>query len=152
MSDEWPTPAAGWDIASLTGLFAADPEELGDVDVDVNPGSDVLRITLKERGDLDVLMAVSGDQVLCSVLLTPCDAVPARPAFERRVLAMHKLIPLSSFGITEIDGTEWFELFGALSARSDAAALIEEVAVLATNAVEAAEWIGEWAEAEGVAA
>ena len=152
MTENWTVPAGGWDIASLTGLFASDPDALGDVDVTVEPANEVLRVTLKQRGDLDVLMAVSGDQVLCSVLLTPCDAVPARPAFERRVLAMHKLIPLSSFGITEIDGTEWFELFGALSARSDAAALIEEVAVLATNAVEAAEWIGEWAEAEGVAA
>ena len=62
---------------------------------------------------------------------------------------MHKLIPLSTFGISEIDGTEWYELFGSLSSRSSAEALIEEVAVLAANAVEAAEWIGEWVEAEG---
>lgn len=149
MTDNWMVPAGGWEIASLTGLFATDPEALGDVDVTVEPGSDVLRVTLKERGDLDVLMTVSGDQVLCSVLLTPCDALPARAQFERRALSMHKLIPLSSFGITTIGGTEWYELFGALSARSDAEALVHEVAVLATNAVEAAEWIGEWVEADG---
>jgi hypothetical protein len=149
MSDAWQVPAGGWDIAALTALFASDPEALGDVEVTVESGSDVLRVTLKERGDLDVLMTVSGDQVLCSVLLTPCDAVPAREAFERRVLSVHKLIPLSSFGITTLGETEWYELFGALSARSDAAALVEEVAVLANNAVEAAEWIGEWTEAEG---
>jgi hypothetical protein len=149
MTNNWMVPAGGWEIASLTGLFATDPEALGDVDVTVELGSDVLRVTLKERGDLDVLMTVSGDQVLCSVLLTPCDAVPARAQFERRALSMHKLIPLSSFGITTIGGTEWYELFGALSARSDAEALVHEVAVLATNAVEAAEWIGEWVEADG---
>lgn len=149
MIDNWVVPAGGWEIASLTGLFASDPEALGDVDVTVEPGSDVLRVTLKERGDLDVLMTVSGDQVLCSVLLTPCDAVPARAQFERRVLSMHKLIPLSSFGITTVGTEDWYELFGALSARSDAEALVQEVAVLATNAVEAAEWIGEWVEAEG---
>lgn len=149
MIDNWVVSAGGWEIASLTGLFASDPEALGDVDVTVEPGSDVLRVTLKERGDLDVLMTVSGDQVLCSVLLTPCDAVPARAQFERRVLSMHKLIPLSSFGITTVGTEDWYELFGALSARSDAEALVQEVAVLATNAVEAAEWIGEWVEAEG---
>lgn len=149
MTENWVVPADGWDIASLTGLFASDPEALGDVDVTVEPGSEVVRVTLKQRGDLDVLMAVSGDQVLCSVLLTPCDTIPARTQFERRVLAMHKLIPLSSFGITTIGATEWYELFGALSARSDAHSLVHEVAVLATNAVEAAEWIGEWIEAEG---
>jgi uncharacterized protein len=149
MTENWVVPAGGWEIASLTGLFASDPEALGDVDVTVEPSSDVLRVTLKERGDLDVLMTVSGDQVLCSVLLTPCDAVPARSQFERRVLSMHKLIPLSSFGITTVGRDDWYELFGALSARSNADALVQEVAVLATNAVEAAEWIGEWVEAEG---
>jgi len=149
MTDDWPVPHGGWEIASLTNLFASDPEELGDVDVSVEPGSDVLRITLKERGGLDVLMVASGEQVLCSVLLTPCETVPDRATFERRALSMHKLIPLSNFGISEIDGTEWYELFGALSSRSSADALVEEVAVLAANAVQAAEWIGEWVDAEG---
>ena len=149
MSSEWPVPPGGWDVASLTSLFASDPEQLGDVDVSVEPGSDVLRITLKERGDLDVLMVASGEQILCSVLLTAADSVPQRAQFERRALSMHKLIPLSNFGITQFDGAEWYELFGALSARSDAEALIEEVAVLAANAVDAAEWIGEWIVAEG---
>lgn len=149
MSDDWPVPPGGWDIASLTSLFASDPEELGDVDVSVEPGSDVLRITLKERGGLDVLMVASGEQILCSALLTPCESVPQRTHFERRALSVHKLIPLSNFGIAQIDGTEWYELFGALSSRSTAETLVEEVAVLAANAVEAAEWIGEWIEAEG---
>jgi uncharacterized protein YjfI (DUF2170 family) len=149
MSDEWPIPTGGWDIASLTSLFASDPEELGDVDVSVEPGSDVLRITLKERGELDVLMVASGEQILCSVRLTPCDTIPQRSQFERRALSMHKLIPLSNFGISDYSGTEWYELFGALSSRSSAEALVEEVAVLAANAIEAAEWIGEWVAAEG---
>lgn len=149
MTDDWPVPHGGWEIASLTKLFASDPEELGDVDVSVEPGSDVLRITLKERGGLDVLMVASGEQILCSVLLTPCETVPDRGTFERRALSMHKLIPLSNFGISEIDGFEWYELFGALSSRSSAEALVEEVAVLAANAVQAAEWIGEWVDAEG---
>lgn len=149
MSEDWPVPQGGWDISSLTSLFASDPEELGDVDVSVEPGSDVLRITLKERGGLDVLMVASGEQILCSVLLTPCDTIPQRAQFERRALSVHKLIPLSNFGISEFGGVEWYELFGALSARSSAEALVEEVAVLAANSVEAAEWITEWIEAEG---
>lgn len=149
MSEDWPVPQGGWDIASLTSLFASDPEELGDVDVDVEPGSDVLRITVKERGGLVVLMVATGEQILCSVLLTPCDEVPDRAQFERRVLATHKTIPLSKFGITEAGGAEWYELFGALSSRSEAEQVIEEVAVLVTNSLEAAEWIGEWVEAEG---
>lgn len=149
MSSEWLAPSGGWDIASLTSLFASDPEELGDVDVSVEPENEVLRITLKERGDLDVLMVATGEQILCSVLLVAAEDIPQRAAFEREVLSVHKLIPLSNFGLTTLDGAEWFELFGALSSHSDADALVEEVAVLAANAVEAAEWIGEWIEAGG---
>ena len=50
----------------------------------------------------------------------------------------------SSFGITQIQGEEWYELFGSLSARSSAEAVVEEVAVLAANAVDAADMINEW--------
>ena len=112
------TPPDGWTLASLTELFASDPEALGDVDVEVAGGTDVLRVTLKDRGGLDVLVAASGEQILAGVLLTRADDVPRREAFERFLLSTHKLVPLSTFGITSVNGEEWYELFGALSSRS----------------------------------
>lgn len=135
-------PTGGWTLSSLTELFAADPEALGNVDVTVE--GDALRVTVTERGGLDVLIAASGDQVLASVLMLPADDVPNRAAFERTLLTVHKLIPLSTFGLTRVDGRDWFELFGSLSAHSDPAAMVLEVSVLAANAVEAAEWVSEW--------
>ena len=143
------TPSEGWTLASLTELFAADPEALGDVDVDVADGTDVLRVTLKERGDLDVLVAASGEQVLASVLLVRAGDVPERERFERFLLATHKLVPLSTFGITSVNGEDWYELFGSLSSHSRAEVMVEEVATLATNAVEAAAMIAEWIETGG---
>ena len=64
------------------------------------------------------------------------------------VLATHKLVPLSTFGIVTIDGEEWYELFGSLSAHSSEHAMVEEVAVLAANAVDAANMIEEWKNGE----
>lgn len=136
-----------WDLASLTDLFASDPAALGDVDVAIE--GDVLRVTLKEQGDLDVLVVASGEQVLVSVVLVQASEVPDRGAFERFLLQTHKLVPLSTFGITQVGADEWYELFGSLSAHSKAEVMVEEVAVLAANAVEAAEMIGEWIEAGG---
>lgn len=133
-----------WNLASLTELFASDPESLGDVDVSVPDRSDVVRVTLKEKGDLDVFVAASGEQILASVMLAPADSMPRRADFERMVLSTHKLVPLSTFGIAWIDGKEWYELFGSLSARSRAEVVVEEVAVLAANAVDAANMIEEW--------
>ena len=143
------TPAQGWSIATLTELFASDPEALGDVDVDVPEGSDVLRVTLKDRGGLEVLVAASGEQVLCSVLLVEAANVPERERFERFLLATHKLVPLSTFGITAIAGSDWYELFGSLSSHSRPEVMVEEIATLAANAVEAAEMVGEWIETGG---
>ena len=143
------TPEAGWSLAALLELFADDPPALGRTAVAVAPGTDVLRVTLHDRGELDVLVAVAGEQVLCSVALAEADAVPERERFERFVLATHKLVPLSTFGITTVGGAEWYELFGSLSARSRAAVVIEEVATLAANAVEAAAMISEWIETGG---
>jgi len=138
-----------WNLTSLTRLFASDPEALGDVDVAVPPEGDVICVTLKEKGDLDVFVAVSGERdILASAVLTPCKDIPNREAFERMVLKTHKFVPLSSFGITVIDGEEWYELFGSLSARSSAETVVEEVAVLVRNAVDAAGMIEEWKSGE----
>jgi len=139
---------AVWNLASLTELFASDPAALGDVDVTIPPEGDVIRVTLKERGHLDVFVAAGGDQVLASVMLAPAASVPRREAFERLVLKTHKLVPLSTFGISIINGEEWYELFGSLSARSSADLVVEEVAVLAGNAADAAAFMTEWRQKE----
>lgn len=149
MLKDWPVPRGGWDLASLTELFASDPEELGDVDVDIAGETGVLRVTLKERGDLNVLVVSSSEQLLFSVLIVAADEIPNREGFERELLTTHKLIPLSTFGLTRISGAEWYELFGSLSAASSAEQVIEEASVLAGNAVDAAEWVSEWIAAGG---
>ncbi|PDT14868.1 hypothetical protein CO670_21080 [Rhizobium sp. J15] len=138
-----------WTLTTLTRLFAADPEPLGDVDVSVPDQGDVICVTLKEKGDLDVFVTVSGERdILVSAVLLPCKEVPKREAFERMVLKTHKFVPLSSFGITTIGGEEWYELFGSLSARSRADTIVEEVAILAANAVDAARMVEEWKKGE----
>jgi len=139
---------AVWNLTSLTELFASDPAALGDVDVTIPPEGDVIRVTLKEKGHLDVFVAAGGDQVLASVMLAPASSVPRREAFERLVLKTHKLVPLSTFGISVINGEEWYELFGSLSAQSSADVVVEEVAVLAANAEDAAHLIAEWKNGE----
>ncbi|MFS8147411.1 hypothetical protein ATY78_06745 [Rhizobium sp. R635] len=138
-----------WTLTTLTRLFAADPDPLGDVDVSVPDQGDVICVTLKEKGDLDVFVTVSGERdILVSAVLLPCKDVPKREAFERMVLKTHKFVPLSSFGITTIGGEEWYELFGSLSARSRADTIVEEVAILAANAVDAARMVEEWKKGE----
>ena len=135
-----------WNLASLTELFASDPPALGDVDVAVE--GDVLRVTLKEKGHLDVFVVAAGDHILASVLLAPARDIPHREAFERLALKTHKLVPLSTFGLSTVNGEEWYELFGSLSVRSSAEVVVEEVAVLVSNSHDAATFIEEWRNGE----
>lgn len=135
---------APWTVADLASLFAGDPEPLGDVDVEVPEGGDALRLVLRDKGDLEVYVSAAGEQVLCSTLLVEGGRVPRRDAFDSLLLAGHKAVPLSTFGITRVGDAEWYELFGSLSARSRADVVVEEVVTLAVNAVEAAEMVGEW--------
>lgn len=139
---------AVWNLTSLTELFASDPAALGDVDVTIPPDGDVIRVTIKERGHLDVFVTAGGDQIMASVMLAPAASVPRREAFERLILKTHKLVPLSTFGISFVNGEEWYELFGSLSAQSSAEVIVEEVAVLASNAEDAAHLIEEWKNGE----
>ena len=73
----------------------------------------------------------------------------ATPALNQLVLRTHKLVPLSTFGLTTIDGAEWYELFGSLSSQSLADVVVEEADVLASNALDAAEMISEWIANDG---
>ena len=68
---------AVWNLTSLTELFASDPAALGDVDVTIPPEGDVIRVTLKEKGHLDVFVAAGGDPSAGAVQLAATEYVRA---------------------------------------------------------------------------
>lgn len=85
--------------------------------------------------DLDAKapLLIVGEQILISLLLMPVDAVPDEAATNRRMLEIHKMLPLSTIGITYVNGRAFYELFGALSAKSALTSVVTEIAVLAEN-------------------
>ncbi len=104
---------------------------------------ETLIATFPDAGGLNVVMTVSGEQILASTLLWPRDEQDEPHAFEEHALRIHKLLPLSTFGITTLGGRDWYELFGALSARSTLDDVVRELRFLATNAVDMAEARGD---------
>lgn len=140
--NEWPTPKNGWDVQTITRLLV-EAGDFGDVDVTVTDNS-VIQLTLMDRGDLIISMIPTTDQILASVLLIEESEVPNHNAFNKTILELHKAIPLSTFGLTTVNGNPWYELFGAISINCGHKDILEEVQMLASNAAEAAEWIEEW--------
>lgn len=129
------TNPQSWTVDSLKDQVA---DAVGEP-VTVEAGGETLRVVFTEQGDLAVTLTVSGDQILASTLLWPRVDQADPHAFEEHALRVHKLMPLSTFGITQVGGQDMYELFGALSARSSLDDIGLELRMLARNAVDMAE-------------
>lgn len=130
-----------WTTETLhEALAGSEPARAGAIAVELVEGTDPgLLITMREFGDLPLLMSVSGGQILVDTLLWPVEDVPDRAAFNELLLKTHKLLPLSTFGIAQApDGKEYYEMFGALSAGSILESVLFEIETLADNALQAA--------------
>lgn len=101
-----------------------------------------IHIVVDDDGELDVTMAVSGEQIFVSVPLVTADDVADIPGLNDACLRMNPINPLSNLGIVrQADGRDLYIVFGELSSRSPVVNVLEEIRVLADNALEAAEAI-----------
>ena len=131
-----------WTTESLLeALKQSDPVTAGDIEVDLVEGADPgILVTMKEFGDLPLLMSVSGSQIIVDTMLWPVEEADNSAAFNEMILKTHKLFPLSTFGIVAgPDGRDYYEMFGSLSAGSILETVIFEIETLADNALQAAE-------------
>ena len=130
-----------WTTETLhQALDRSEPALEGAIKVELVEGTDPgILITMTEFGDLQLLMSVSGSQILVDTLLWPVDEVNDPAAFNVLILKTHKLLPLSTFGIRQgPDGKEYYEMFGSLSAGSVLESVLFEIETLADNAMQAA--------------
>ena len=98
----------------------------------------VLLATMHEYGDLPIYLSVGGAQIVCSVLLWPASEQQDRSAFNEFLLKAQKIVPLSNFGITTVEGRDYYELMGEISSKTTLQTLVIELRTLADNAIAAA--------------
>jgi uncharacterized protein YjfI (DUF2170 family) len=125
-----------WTIGRLADALAAHREELSVERIE--SAEPVLRVTMHDHGDLAVFVSCAGEQIVVSTLLWPVDEQHEAEKFNRFLLKAQKLVPLSNFAITELDGREYYELIGELSIESSEREILIELRVLAQNALDAA--------------
>ena len=136
MTDDAPR---AWTIRSLADALGA-PDHADAFAVErIEAAEPVLRVTMRHYGDLSVFLSVAGEQIVVSTLLWPVDEQPDADAFNRFILKAQKLVPLSNFAITEVDGRDYYELIGELSVESPLRTIVLELRVLAQNAIDAAD-------------
>lgn len=128
--------AGPWTIENLAEAL---PDALAEERVVMTKAENVLVVRFPDAGDTDVVMTTEGDQMLASTLLWKRSEQKDPSRFEEDLLRTHKMLPLSTFGITKIAGEDWYELFGALSASSTLDNVVLELKFLVQNALDIAE-------------
>ena len=113
----------------------------GLIEIEMIEGADPdILITMKEFGDLPILLGISGSQIIVDTLLWPVDEVGDSAEFNSMILKTHKIFPLSTFAITRgPNDRDYYEMFGSLSSGSILDSVIFEIETLADNAMQAAE-------------
>lgn len=111
----------------------------GELKAQVIEGADpVLLVTMCEYGDLPIYVSAGPEQIVVSVVLWPVDEQEDQAEFNIFLLKAQKLVPLSNFGITTIDGRDYYELFGEIAAKTSLQTILIELRTLAENAIDAA--------------
>ncbi len=90
-------------------------------------------LILSNEDGIDAFIAVAGEQILAEVLLFPQSSVRDIASLNEDILRTHKMFPLSTLGINEINGDSYYVAFGSLSSQSKAESVVIEVATLFRN-------------------
>ncbi len=124
-----------WTIERLAEALGASEQS---EELQVERVGDVLRVTMRDHGDLAIFMSCAGEQIVVSSLLWPVDEMPDTAAFNHFLLKAQKMVPLSNFAITDVEDREYYELIGELSVESSLRTILIELRALAHNALDAA--------------
>lgn len=114
-----------WDLNQLETLF------LDNNDLVVTREEDCLLIANSDG--LDAWLAISGEQILVESLLFSSNEVKDKAALNEEILKTHMLFPLSTVGISQVAGEEYYTAFGALSSQSKAESIMIEITALFHN-------------------
>nr|WP_086938499.1 DUF2170 family protein [Thaumasiovibrio occultus] len=90
-------------------------------------------LVVTNEDGLTAFVAVSGEQILVETLLFEKDMVKDPNAFNEDILRTHKMFPLTSVGINNINNISYYIAFGSLSSQSKAESIMIEIGTQFAN-------------------
>ncbi|UAA39387.1 DUF2170 family protein [Paraneptunicella aestuarii] len=114
-----------WDLDQLEALISKQ------ADLVVTKENDCLLIA--NADGLDAWMAISGEQILVESILFAKSEVSDTNALNELILKTHMLFPLTTVGISDINGEQYYTAFGSLSSQSKESSILIEVDTLFQN-------------------
>lgn len=134
-TSKWTTPSL------CEALNSSELISSGQASVELIEGVEpAINLIMHEYGDLPIQITASGEQLYCATAMWEASKVKDPAAFNELLLLVNPVNPLSNFGLTQLpDGCKVYVVFGELSTGSDLGCVVEEVDMLARNALDAAE-------------
>lgn len=114
-----------WDLDKLASLLATNEEFV----VTREEGC----LMIANQDGLDAWLAISGEQIIVESLLFAASQVKDKAALDHEILSTHMVFPLTTVGISTINGEEYYTAFGALSAQSKEESIVIEIETLFQN-------------------
>ena len=114
-----------WDLNQLEALLSDNQ------DLVVTKEQDCLLIANSDG--IDAWLAISGEQIIIETLLFAKSEVKNSAALNEEILKTHMLFPLTTVGISQVGGDEYYTAFGSLSSQSKAESIIIELNTLFQN-------------------
>lgn len=136
-----------WSTNSLFGALQKSDALANDrASIEMIDGVDqAIHIVMHDYGDLPMFLTVSGEQIIVESVLWSAEEVKDKQAFNEAALKTHKYFPLSTISLDVMsDGSEYYHMFGALSASSLIHNVIFEIETLASNVIQATSAYGEF--------
>ncbi|MBW3698435.1 DUF2170 family protein [Vibrio sp. T187] len=90
-------------------------------------------LVITNEDGINAFLAVAGEQILVEVLLFNQSEVKDVNALNETILRTHKMFPLSTIGINDVNGDSYYTAFGSLSSQSKKESVVIEVATLFRN-------------------
>jgi uncharacterized protein YjfI (DUF2170 family) len=114
-----------WDLNQLEALFSDNQ------DLVVTREENCLLIANSDG--VDAWLAISGEQILVESLLFSVNEVKDKTALNDEILKTHMIFPLTTVGISNVAGDEYYTAFGSLSSQSKPESVMIEVQTLFQN-------------------
>ena len=101
-----------------------------------NIGDNDSCLVITNHDGITAYLAVSGSQIVVETLLFPVSKVSDKTALNTYILQTHKIIPLTTVGLSEVDNEWYYSAFGTLSSQSKLESVQIEVETLFNNVSE----------------
>lgn len=93
-------------------------------------------ISISNDEGVDAFVYAGDKQIVVETVLFPASAARDQAALNTLILQSHQLVPLTSVGLSNIGGDQYYVAFGALSVGSKEEVVIEEIETLLANVPE----------------